>query len=1838
MRLKQILLTISLAFTVFCIKAQPIANFSSDLQNGCAPLTASFVNNSTGAVSYIWDFGNGSGSTAINPVAVYNVPGIYTVTLIATASNGQSDTLINTAYIQVANTPVSSFIQSSTSGCPYMTSFTFTNTATNSNSWLWDFGDGSTSVQQNPTHVFPIAGTFYVKLIAYNSGGCSHLYTSSTPIVINPQPNVLFDASQNLLCTPGQQVTFTPTVTTNTSYSWNFGNGNTSSTVIPTSTYSQPGIFPVQLICSNQFGCLDTLIQQAMITVKNNFIPAMTLSDSTGCLPLNVTFNTPVSSGISSYLWDFGNGSTSTLSTVNHAYNSSGIYNISLTITTVDGCIYSNNSGNQVEIPAPAQPMFSATNTNGCAPLAVSFTNQSQNAVSYNWDFGTSNYSTDVNPTYVYGGAGGFTVILHAFNSIGCESIYTMPNAVTTTRPYAAFSAANVGGCGPLTVTFSNQTTGAVQYLWYFGDGSTSTQQAPVYTYNVPGIYTVSLVAISAAGCRDSIAQVGLINVFNPAASYSPPPVISSCVPYNIAFNDNSIGATGWLWDFGDGSTSNLPNPEHIYTTPGDYTVSLVIYMAGGCNQYYPNYHSYHLEQMEAGYMLAIDCANGGIQFTDTTAGATTWLWDFGDGSYSSDQSPFHVYDNDIFTISLTVGNSIGCTQSVMGFNQADMTSCTGGSGSPGTGSSGTVVMNNINIEGCAIYQGAFYNPFVSTATLLWDFGDGNTAITQDAFHDYASAGVYTVKLVLQDVNGDIDTIQYNNALKIGQAIADFDITNFPNCNNPEVVIQDASLNAAEWLWSFGDGTIDSVQNPMHLYTNVNSYSIVLSVQDTLGCVSQTTATVFNQPYNTLWADKYKTCKNGVVNFFFSSSSFNSYLWDFGDGTTSTLQNPSHTYITGGNFSVSITVTDNNNCPFTYFLPQPVVVYDPVANFSFAQTGACNSNSEAFTNLSTGAGSPLQNFSAWSYGDGANQWAANPIHNYAFAGTYPVTLTIYAPISGCNNAITQMVPVGVPYVNFGFTQDKTCLPVTATFTDSSGNAVSWFWEFGDGTTSTLQNPIHIYSTVPTNFVRLTITDNRGCQSTILKPGIQLINAGIMFGDISGCAPFPVTFNDTTQNAVTWNWNFGDGGISSLQNPSHIYTTGGQYTAEVIITRADGCSDTIEITPILIEKPESIFFSTSVATCTPALMQFTNNSINASTYYWNFGDNTQSNLLNPDHIYNLPGYYDVTLVAYSPMGCADTSVLNDYVHIPGPVAGFNATVNASCGFAEVIFTNSSTESDFGTWNFGDGNSDSILNPTHIYNLPGTYNVNLFVSDSAGCTSFISIPVSVNELVVPDASFTLSAMSGCSPMAVTITNTSVNAVNFNWNMGNGSVFTNNNPTFNFTYNSPGTYFIKLLAESPDGCWDTLIVGPLEIHEPPHVSFSTSEESGCPGLTSLFTPMVSGADIISYNWTFGNGQTSILQQPNMVFGPGSFTISLTVIDINGCSATSVVNNLINVADSVPPAAPQLKRVSVIDDQSITIEWFASSSSDVEIYKLYRKNISTGNFDFVTNVSNNQLSYIDNYLSTLQNSYCYKVVAVDSCGFSLPVDASETHCSIEVTANRITNNEVLVDWNYYAGTAVSGYEIHRSYNGSPFQLYSVVGAIVNNWTDTTNYCNGIYRYKIRATGLHGMNIISWSDTTAVDPGGYDFSNLNAEMKRSTVVDNKNVLTEWILPQELEVVTSSVKLYRSIDKISYSFVSEIPLPYTSYLDTDVDVNGQNYFYKIEPVNTCLLEIPVNISSSVLLQGERIEDFKTRFNWTEYEQWSEGVEEYYLQKKDPNGNWITIKVVPGNVSTTEIDE
>jgi PKD repeat protein len=240
---------------------------------------------------------------------------------------------------------------------------------------------------------------------------------------------------------------------------------------------------------------------------------------------------------------------------------------------------------------APAAA-FSATPASGTAPLSVQFTDQSTNSPLYwGWLFGDGNSSTAQNPAYTYPNAGTYTVTLTATNAAG-SNVCTKSNYVTVTSaagaiPVPVFSATPLSGSSPLTVQFSDLSTGSpASWSWNFGDGNTSTLENPSNIYSGDGTYTVTLTETNAIG-SNTTTQAGYIvvgAVAAPVADFSATPTAGTA-PLSVQFTDSSTGSpSSWSWDFGDGTTVTDENPLHTYTSAGTYSVSLTATNSLGSN------------------------------------------------------------------------------------------------------------------------------------------------------------------------------------------------------------------------------------------------------------------------------------------------------------------------------------------------------------------------------------------------------------------------------------------------------------------------------------------------------------------------------------------------------------------------------------------------------------------------------------------------------------------------------------------------------------------------------------------------------------------------------------------------------------------------------------------------------------------------------------------------------------------------------------------------------------------------------------------------------------------------------------------------------------------------------------------------------------------------------------------------------------------------------------------------------------------------------------------------------------------------------------------------------
>ncbi|REJ85288.1 MAG: PKD domain-containing protein [Bacteroidetes bacterium] len=1914
---KLALLILSVSFVA---QGNPTASFTASQTAGCVPLSVQFSNTSTGATSYYWDLGNGNTSSLPNPSNTFTTPGTYTIRLIAYNSSGQSDTAVYTNHITVNGKPSASFTCPVTTSCLDNNQISFSNTSTGAVTYLWDFGDGTTSTQTNPVHSYNQSGQFTVTLIATNAFGCQDVRIQNQLVTIHPKPNANIGTNFTTACRPSDTFQFSNIGQFHNSWYWTFGDGRSSTLQNPSHIYSSPGTYNVNLIVTNTFGCSDTSDQPTVVNVESGNWGVFSSNVDSGCAPLTVTFGS-INVNIASYRWDFGDGGTSTQSNPTYIYNTPGLYTVRLIMQRNDGCTDTVVRTNKIYAGAKPTASFTYQNSVGCGPLTVSFTNTSQNFVSCLWVFGDGNTSTATNPVHTYNNSGTFNVTLKTWGPSGCTKSIVYYNIVKVTRTRAMFSATPRIGCPPLNTQFTNLSPGSgLTYTWNFGDGTTSTAANPSHTYNSSGNFDVTLIVRDSLGCTDTLRKPSFIQTVNPAANYIPPPTTSGCAPLTTQFTDATAGSTAWLWNFGDGTTSTLQNPVHTYTRPGLYTVSLTTTSAGGgCTQTINNFSTFNVQGGYAGFThSATTCPPWQASFVDTSLNAVSWFWDFGDGTTSTQQNPTHNFTRPGYhSVSLTITTSDGCSYTTMQSNSvyftpfgANFYGITQGGSFPmpvqfyansvgatgwlwdfGDGTTSTLenplhifnTYGNYNItltitngictlfydpppfnfgapdttpvdvgnpgtpveqRGCTPLSVTFTNKVPNSVSWNWDFGDGNTSTQQFPSHTYTTPGIFTVVLRTTDANGTASVLRMDSIVKVFGPRAGFSFSQLASCTNTQVTFTDTSLNASVWQWDFGDSTFSSLRNPVHVYNSGRpNYIVKQTVRDTSGCVSSISTSLFSNFVSPLIASETEICGRDTIHFFTSMQNFPSYLWNFGDGNTSTLPNPSHVYTSEGVFNVSLTITDASGCSQTFHITPAITVHLPVASFTSTGTQGCDKLNVLFTNTSQNADAYW-----WDFGDGTSSSLTNPLHPYMKPGKFDVSLTVMR--GNCISKIERprYISVDTSFADFSSTVTAICTPFTVQFNDRSVNAVSWSWDFGTGDTSNLQNPAYTFQVYNSNNIRLAIVDSNGCRDTVYYPQPAPLFADFTASIDSGCVPLQVTFRNNSANAVSYFWDFGDGNTSTQMSPSHIYTRPGNFDVMLIIASHQiygPCYDTI-IMParINVKEPIADFSTPDLMACAPSLVNFTDLSVDADSWLWDFGDNTTSTNKNPSHIYNDPGIYTVSLIVKSNTGCSDTLVKQQYIHVLGPVTRFSASATEGCVPFNVSYTDQSQNAIDWYWNYGDGHTSITQNPQHTYQDTGIFTVSLVTTDTAGCNSYYELPQKIIVHPSPTALIATPDSIGCHPYAISFRNLSTGYTSSVWSFGDGNTSTLNNPQH--TYQQPGNYFVTLVVSNSFGCTDTFrLSNPIRIVPTPTAAFTPSSTQGCSPLVVNFTNQTSNQNGSTYFWTFGNGYTSTSPNPvNLYTAPGFYDVSLTVTNLHGCSNTVTYTSLIHVLDTNPPAETKIYSVSVLNNTSVEIKWENNTDLDLYAYLIYRQNAHTGMFDVIhteRNVQNTNFalesSYTDAGLNTLLNSYTYKVQAIDICGNAIPLHRLKSHTTINVSSVR-AGEFIRVSWTPYGGCPVSTYQIFRSAPGEEFQYLTTVPSDSLAHTDSTFRCPYPYSYKIMATDLCGTTYISYSDTSRTIPLN-TYENQIVRVVRSTVIDNHSILTEWGKPTVQPENVAYYEIYRSTDNINYRYLTSVSSSQHDYIDYSVDVQNQSYYYKILVVNTCNINEDLSpLTNTIVLQGEMDEGRHVYLKWTRHKGWELGVEYYIIEKLDANGNWQYLNTVDGETTNFDYQE
>jgi len=606
-------------------------------------------------------------------------------------------------------------------------------------------------------------------------------------------------------------------------------------------------------------------------------------------------------------------------------------------------------------------------------------------------------------------------------------------------------------------------------------------------------------------------------------------------------------------------------------------------------------------------------------------------------------------------------------------------------------------------------------------STYAWDFGDGGTASTQNPTHSFANTGNFNVQLSVTSSTGCTDVVTVPVTVQ-QLPVADFNST--VACAGNATNFTDASTGGVVgWNWNFGDGGTDNIQNPAHAYASGGTYTVILIAINSGNCADtiQKQVTVNSSP--TASFNTANVCIPNAVQFNDASTgTIVNYGWSFGDGQISTQQSPSHSYNLAGTYNAILVVANSGGCADTATL---TVVVNPKPSADFTVAAVCKGVVSSFADASTGN---IINY-GWSFGDGNISAQQNPSNTYASANTYNVTLIVQSD-SSCYDTITKQAVVNpVPVVDF--TTGAVCLNQSNTFSNTttiaSGSVSNWAWDFGDAQISFQQSPSHIYSAQGTYTVSLVATSDNGCIDSTSKQVDVYDKPVAAFTADEVCLGLSNTFTDgssiATGAVVQWNYSFGDGQTGTTSSGTHAYATAGNFTALLIVTSDNGCTDTAQQTVIVDPLPQVSFSGPDV--CLNNVTVFNNSSTissgSISTYSWSFGDGNSSTSQSPSNTYSAPGVYSVSLTETSDKNCTASASQNVNV-FDVPVATATSTpacYNEPNGTA-IVAVNAGTPAYTYSWSNGQ-NSSTASNL-----LAGNYDVTL--TDANNCTATASVAVS------------------------------------------------------------------------------------------------------------------------------------------------------------------------------------------------------------------------------------------------------------------------------------------------------------------------------------------------------------------------------------------------------------------------------------------------------------------------------------------------------------------------------
>lgn len=1202
---------------------------------------------------------------------------------------GLSACLLLASFSASAQEVQAKFSASETTGCEQLVVDFKDESAGNPTSWQWDFGNGTTSTKKDPSTTYGQPGTYTVTLTVNNGatqGSASQIIT----VYVAPKADFTFDPPSGCYPLPVQFTDNTQPGTGNiTNWTWDFGDGSEfSSSQNPAHTYDAAGTFNVKLTVKNSAGC-ETSSSVKRVVTNEGVTVDFTADKTFSCgPPLAVNFTASTSSPESiTYHWDFGDGSTGTGQAPSHNYTQAGKYTVTLTAAVNGGgCqdqvikqdyIYVGVMASDFEIPQ------------GCANVPLAFKNTSVPApVSATWDFGDGTTSTAINPKHTYQKAGTYTVTLT--NDFGGCRQSVEKTFTTYPSPKAILSADPQQYCGiPAVVNFKNSSTGGAAWKWRFGDGDSSAQQQPQHTYAQGGNYDVTLIATSDKGCVDSVQQLGYIQVDAPDIDFTASPgfgCVGTTATSTFSVPD-AADISSFKWEFGDGTTSTAANPTHTFGKQGSFTVKLTVVTKNSCTFSRTKTDYVHIgtkPKVDFSTDQTVACLDTVVQFTNLSVPeGTLWSWSFPqDRSTDTAETPLHQFSTlgpqDVI---LTVNNN-GCEATLTKKNFVTISP-------PQASFKATLV----SCSDPFTYH--FEDASTGADSWTWDFGDGKVHTGRSL--DYTFTGAGGKKVILTVSNGSC-TSSYTGWVQVAKENPTLSLSDNTICHGSKVTLSMEPFKVAQYVksitWNDGMGnsrTISDVRSDGNQfsfsYEKNGTFTPSVTLTYITGCTESFTGPVLTVegPTAGYKASENVLCQGSTVTFTDNSTpnpaaaAIRQWAWDFDDGSTETVTTPQieHPFTRDGIFQVTLEVTDANGCTDRTTGTQQitrVTVNPSSANFIAFDTTVCPGTPVQWQNRSNGGASPHYQ---WDFGDGTSADGAAPQHTYTADGAYTISLKLTTD-QGCTDSLTRSdyITVGTPEAVMKNPDDvKICRILKDTAISLSRNYDNILWDFGDGTTSTLDTSYHIYNIPGTYTQRLTVNGySDGCQATVEK---EVIIAGPIgtpvITNATGCAPLSVDFTaEDVERAVTYQWFFGNGATSpEQQSPEagYTYQQQGLFHPTLKLTDDTGCyvivpimdtlsvvADSINLTPVY-SWPEICDSNRVLFNAEGAVFSMDSLGEDAD-YFWDFGDpanrmNGVSNAQSPSYRYPEEGIYHALLKVTTVYGC--TASIPFEVTVPDSVA-------------------------------------------------------------------------------------------------------------------------------------------------------------------------------------------------------------------------------------------------------------------------------------------------------------------------------------------------------------------------------------------------------------------------------------------------------------------------------------------------------------------------------------------------------------------------------------------------------